>query len=193
MLQETAYADKKLYAKIGCMDRETYTSTKLQIHVYTDDQCSVKYDDGESNRFHSTRGYEINGYYFSTRVSFRPPFYSCQSCQIGEIADTFNKKFGNWYDDDYIAEHGRKENNGQNQDQRGDDDMYKDDYFQDDASAYMYANDDVGRNDDAGNNKNDDGNNKRNFDDDYYTDDGNRRVLEAAPGQLEVSCLRTMV
>ena len=169
MLQETAYAQTKLYAKIGCMDRETFTSTKLQLHVYTDAQCSVKYDDGESSKQHSSRGYEINGYFFSTRVTFRPPFYTCESCVETEISDTFNKQNSNWYDDDYISEHGKKSYNGNNENgedgaeeevEDDHDDYYGDDYFADDT--YMYANDDVNR--------------------------GNRKLMEfrAAPGQLEV-------
>jgi hypothetical protein len=174
MLQETAYAQKKLYAKIGCMDRETFTSTKLQLHVYTDAQCSVKFDDGETSKKHSSRGYEINGYYFATRVSFRPPFYTCDSCIQDAVSETFNKKNGNWYDDDYIAEHGKKEssssnsnnnNNGDGSENDADhDDYYGDDYFGDDT--YMYANDDVG---------------KRN-----RNRDRELKELTAAPGQLEV-------
>lgn len=207
MLQETGYSDQRLYAKIGCMERETYSSTKLQLHVYSDAQCSVPYDDGQTSRRHATKGYEINGYYFSTRVSFRPPFYACQACAPLAIAETFNKRNGNWYDDDYISEHGKKEGQNGNDDN---DDYYGDDYFNDDA--YMYANDDVARDDDArygggnddgqnddGNaNKDDDGNGNKgdddgqnddgnknnnrnnngyNFDDDYYKDDDNRRQL----------------
>jgi len=170
LLQETESAQQKLYAKIGCMDRETFTSTKLQLHVYTDSQCSVSYDDGETSKKHSSKGYEINGYYFSTRVSFRPPFYACQACSPDQVSDTFNKKNGNWYDDDYIAEHGSKNNNNdddkeENDDEEGDD-YYGDDYFGDDT--YMYANDDVARDDDGGNRQ-------------------LLKELKAAPGQLEVS------
>ena len=40
MLKETANDDAPLYAKIGCQHRGTYTSTKLQLIVYTDAQCS---------------------------------------------------------------------------------------------------------------------------------------------------------
>lgn len=202
LLQETEYSDTKLYAKIGCMERETFTSTKLQLHVYTDEQCSVPYEDGESGRYHSSKGYEINGYYFSTRVSFRPPFYSCQGCTPEAVSGTFNKRNGNWYDDDYISQHGKKQgqddDDGEGGDGNDDDDLYGDDYFNDDQ--YMNANDDVGRNDDGNNNNNnnaanDDGNNGNNqgynFNDDYYGDDGNRALrqlprLSAAPGQLEV-------
>jgi hypothetical protein len=140
LLQETEYASRKLYAKIGCMQRETFTSTKLQLHVYTDAQCSQPYDDGESSKRHATKGYEINGYYFSTRVSFRPPFYTCQDCAVEEVAETFNKKTGNWYDDDYITSHGKK--SSENADEKE-----GDDYFNDDA--YFYSNDDVAGSDDA--------------------------------------------
>ena len=33
MLQETADSGQPLYAKIGCMERETFTSTKLQLKL----------------------------------------------------------------------------------------------------------------------------------------------------------------
>lgn len=179
MLQETAYAETKLYAKIGCMDRETFTSTKLQLHVYTDAQCSVPYKDGQSSKHHSTKGYEINGYYFSTRVSFRPPFYSCQTCSPEVIAGSFNKKNGNWYDDDYISQNGKKQNGDNSNDK---DDYYADDYFNDDQNVYMNANDDVA-NDDVIDDNVGDGNQ-----DDFY----NRRLKNNSPeetgaGQLEVN------
>lgn len=96
MLQQTAYSDTKLYAKIGCLERDTYTSTKLRLHVYTDKQCSVPYDDGLSNE----KGYDINGYYFNSKVSFRPPFYSCATCKPTEISSSFSKRKTFWYDDD---------------------------------------------------------------------------------------------
>ena len=210
MLQETQYADTPLYAKIGCMERETFTSTKLSLHVYTDSQCSVSYDDGLSTRRHSTKGYEINGYTFPTRVSFRPPFYACQTCTPDSISETFNKKSGTWYDDDYISQFGSKQNNREKKDEEEeDDDYYQDDYANAD-DAYLAANDDVNNaNDDDNNNNgaNDDGKQNNNYyynqkkynygDDDYYGADddnsgGNRklqttRILKAAPGQLEVS------
>jgi hypothetical protein len=96
MLQQTAYSDTKLYAKIGCLERDTYTSTKLKLHVYTDKQCSEPYDDGQNN----SKGYDINGYYFNSKVSFRPPFYSCASCKPSEISSSFSKRKTFWYDDD---------------------------------------------------------------------------------------------
>jgi hypothetical protein len=192
MLQETSYADTQLYAKIGCMERETFTSTKLALHLYTDSQCSQSYDDGESSRRHSTKGYEINGYTFSTRVSFRPPFYTCQTCKPEMVSDTFNKAAGIWYDDDYISEHGQRQGNN-NDDENGDNgedgEDGDDDYYQDDLTddTYMAANDDV--------------NNQ--YADDYYNRDrrlgttgtskalalrveNKPRELTPADGQLEV-------
>jgi len=68
MLKETANSDVKLYAKIGCQHRNTYTSTKLQLIVYTDQQCSQVYggDDGEVNK----DGYDLDGYFLSNKVCF---------------------------------------------------------------------------------------------------------------------------
>jgi hypothetical protein len=174
LLQETAYADTMLYAKIGCMERETFTSTKLALHVYTDAQCSVPYEDGETSRRHAAKGYTINGYTFGTRVSFQPPFYSCETCAPEEISDTFNKKSGTWYDDDYISSYGTKQKNNEEED--GDEDA-ADDYYQDDYTddAYLAANDDINNDDGAYGG------------DDYYAgDDGRRNLVVAAPGQLEV-------
>lgn len=168
LLQETAYADQKLYAKIGCMERETFTSTKLQLHVYTDNQCSVAFDDGQTKRQHVGRGYDINGYSFGTKVSFRPPFYTCQTCNPEAVSDTFRRS-SYWYDDDYISEYGERRQNdddggGGNDDAQdanaaanddanggggGDDDNYyrNDDANDDGAANYYQANDDL--NDDA--------------------------------------------
>lgn len=102
LLQQTAYSDTKLYAKIGCLEKDSSTSTKLQLHVYTDKQCSTPYDDGlDSSKFR--KGYNINGYYFSSKVSFRPPFYSCMNCKPETIADSFSKRKTFWYDDDAAA------------------------------------------------------------------------------------------
>jgi len=164
MIQDTTNQDLQLYAKIGCMDRETYTSTKLQLHVYEDAQCSVPYDDGATSKRHSARGYEINGFYFSSRVSFRASFHTCQSCSPEQISDTFNKR--NWYDDDYISTYGSKVNDA--------DDSYKDD--DENNSAYMYANDDVGRDDDA-----------RYYANNDDSDDGNRLLLESEDIRFRVS------
>ncbi|CAB9503732.1 expressed unknown protein (Partial), partial [Seminavis robusta] len=45
MLQETIQNDSPLYAKIGCVDRETFTSTKLQLHLYLNKANGNWYDD----------------------------------------------------------------------------------------------------------------------------------------------------
>jgi len=121
--------------------------------MYTDQTCSTPYDDGFSGRRHSTKGYEVRGNLISSHVSFRPPFYTCEACRPDEISETFNKLAGNWYDDDYIAEHGSKRENQDDENQNdgnddGNDDgnaqnaqTYYDDYFADDG--YLAANDDV--------------------------------------------------
>ena len=67
MLKETAKSQNPLYAKIGCQHRGTYTSTKLQLIVYTDKQCSKVYG-GENNEANS-EGYDLNGYFLSNKVS----------------------------------------------------------------------------------------------------------------------------
>jgi hypothetical protein len=213
MLQETAYSEVPLYAKIGCMERETYTSTKLALHVYTDSQCSKLYDDGHTARRHATKGFTVNGYTFPTRVSFKPPFYTCDNCTPETISETFNKKSGTWYDDDYINQYGTKKSNSNNDgiDQDGDE---QDAYSTDDKSddAYLAANDDIYGNDDGNNQKQYSNNNGGNYyyyynknGDDYYKGDDDRRrgllggdeqapvqdedssrLLQAAEGQLEV-------
>jgi hypothetical protein len=66
MLKETAKSQYPLYAKIGCQHRGTYTSTKLQLIVYTDKQCSKVYG-GENNEANSD-GYDLNGYFLSNKV-----------------------------------------------------------------------------------------------------------------------------
>jgi hypothetical protein len=133
----------QLYAKIGCMERETFTSTKLQLRVYMDSQCSQPYDDGQTARQHATRGYKIGDGYLETKVSFRPPFYSCLSC-TPEISGTFNKKSGYWYDDDYISKSFNGNNNKNNQNNNANNNNNADDGANkayDDK--YMAANDDV--------------------------------------------------
>ena len=64
MIKETANYDVPLYAKIGCQHRDTYTSTKLHIIVYTDAQCSQGYG-GEIK----SDGYDLNGYFLSNKVN----------------------------------------------------------------------------------------------------------------------------
>lgn len=111
------------------MERETFTSTKLQLHLYTDAQCSKPFDDGESSKKHARKGYQIGDTTISTQVSFKVPFYSCMSCAPDEVSGTFNKRNGNWYDDDYISTYGMKQ--GDYGGDQGDD-------------KYMASNDDVG-------------------------------------------------
>ena len=128
-----------LYARIGCMERETFTSTKLQLHYYTDDQCSEPYEDGLTDQQHARKGYFVRPdnkyaqnynndnmddiYVVDTSVSFQVPFYKCQAC-AATVSGTFNKRNHNWYDDDYISQHGQKQyNNGDDayQNERDDD------------------------------------------------------------------------
>jgi hypothetical protein len=171
-LQEETETSIPLYAKVGCMERETFTSTKLQLHVYMDAQCSVPYDDGQTARYHANHGYLLKNeqeqeLLFSTKVNFRPPFYTCQSCNIEDISGTFNKQGGTWYDDAYISQNGQKQqknggnNNNDDQGQNGNDDNQEnddannddqannqDDYNHDDTyidDTYMSANDDIYR------------------------------------------------
>lgn len=140
MLQETADSGQPLYAKIGCMERETFTSTKLQLHLYTDAACSVHYDDGQSKKSHVKNGYDVNGLYFGTKVSFRPPFYTCQTCQPDGVSDSFRKSSSYWYDDDYITEYGKRRQYDDDGANRGDDDTYY--QYGDDAYDPNYQGDD---------------------------------------------------
>ena len=94
-----------LYAKIGCLERETYTSTKLWIHVYTDEQCSQAYDDGQTKNQRSRKGYHIDGYYFNAKVSFHPSFFACATCKPTSIADSFTLDATSWSDDDWIDDY----------------------------------------------------------------------------------------
>lgn len=149
-LGETANSDEPLYAKIGCQDRETFTSTKLALNVYTDAQCSEPYDDGKTTRYHSSKGYIVNGALISSTVSFRPPFYNCDGCQPEQISDTFNLLKVSWYDDDYISQHGEKqdyaaeEDDAAEEEEQNQQENQQDDYFNDDfADDYYSANDDV--------------------------------------------------
>ncbi|KAL7486211.1 hypothetical protein ACHAW6_011810 [Cyclotella cf. meneghiniana] len=201
MLKETANSDLKLYAKIGCQHRDTYTSTKLQLIVYKDAQCSRPFQNTEEDA--RKDGYVVNGYFLSNKVSFRPNFYSCQSCLPDEIADSFSKRYSHWYDDDYISRMGKKQKyqddavQAQQQYSSGNatngtddgayyqanDDIYANQYNQaDDAGGYN--NDDAAAGDDGGVNyyvNTDDGvyYNYKAHDDDFYgiDDDARRRGL----------------
>lgn len=123
-----------LYAKVGCRAKETFSSTAFQLFVFSDEKCTEPYDDGQTDQAHASRGYEINldKFYaanldedddnvkytdypvntlsFSSKVSFRPHFYSCQSCKPSKISDTFNKFSGTYYDDLFISNYGMTQN-----------------------------------------------------------------------------------
>jgi hypothetical protein len=93
------------------MERETFTSTKLQLHLYTDQQCSQQYQDGLSARQHAIRGYDLGGYRIPSKVTFKPDFYSCLTCTPEEISSTFNKVSSSWYDDDRMTSYSKNGNN----------------------------------------------------------------------------------
>lgn len=95
--------DTKLYARIGCLERENYMSTKLALHVYTDKKCSQPYDDGQTAEERKANGYMIANDYFQTDVTFRPPFYACESCSPQSL-DGFSKQDNTWFDDDASAQ-----------------------------------------------------------------------------------------
>lgn len=163
-LQETTPYGMRLYGKVGCRHRETFTSTKLQLYVYTDAQCSQHYDDGQTTRKHATRGYLIGDSVISTKVSFRPDFYSCLSCAPEQVAFTFNKNNSNWYDDDYIGTHGTSNK------QSNDDDLQSADDIANNATDDAAVDDQYySTNDDYQNYQGDDGSN----------DDGRNRILTA--------------
>ena len=84
------------------MERENHISTKLAIHIYTDKKCSQPYDDGQTTEERTTNGYIISDGYFKTGVTFRPPFYSCESCSPQSL-DGFSKQDNTWFDDDALA------------------------------------------------------------------------------------------
>ena len=136
MLKETANHQYPLYAKAGCQHRGTYTATKLQLLVYKDAQCSQPYGDEDD---WNGDGYDIDGYFLSNKVSFRPPFYSCQSCKPDQVASSFSKQYSPWYDDDYIAQMGERQKYNSND---ADDAQQQDDANQaDDGNAANYNDD----------------------------------------------------
>ena len=138
-LQNLQDSNQPLYAKIGCKERETFTSTQLALKVYTDNQCSEAYDDGKSSHYHSKKGYVVDGNLVSSKVSFKPPFYNCAGCEPDAISDTFNKLKGSWYDDDYISQNGERQEGNEQQQQNNQDDYFNDDFADD---VYVKANDD---------------------------------------------------
>lgn len=148
VLDETSNTGNPLYAKIGCQEKETLVSTRLQLYLYEDEACSVPY----------SNGYYVNGYTISSKISFRPPFYTCSTCTPEQISDSFTKDSKSWYDDDIIN------GGGVNQ---VPDDQYDDDDGYDDNKAI----DDIWKVDDQSN---------ANVDYGYFKadDDGNRRLLD---------------
>ena len=140
-LQSNQNSDQTLYAKIGCKERETFTSTRLALKLYTDNTCSEPYDDGKTSHYHSNRGYLVDGHFVSSKVSFRPPFYNCAGCEPEAISDTFNKWKASWYDDDYISEHGERQDGDDDDDDEEEEDKNQDDFFNDDFADDAYADD----------------------------------------------------
>jgi hypothetical protein len=91
-------SSQTLYAKIGCEDRKTVSSTKFVLRIYRDQSCSVPFNERFKSSF---QGKYINGYWMSTSVSFSPNFRKCQRCFPTQVASSFTRgKY--WYDDDYI-------------------------------------------------------------------------------------------
>ena len=141
--------------------------------------------------------YYLEQKYIYTQVSFRPPFYSCQSCTPEEISNTFTKQYSAWYDDDYISQNGQRQkyaNNNNNDDGAANNDdaannaddanaanddanaaayddanaaAADDGYYQAADDAYYQTNDDNYNYADDANAANDDANNNA-YDDGYY-------------------------
>eukprot|EP00957_Ditylum_brightwellii_P016768 1262051-Ditylum_brightwellii.AAC.1 len=110
MLHKTAYLEQKRFAKIVCnLKNNAMTSTKLQLLVFTDKPCSVSHNDGQSDNAHANNGYIINGYSFTTKVSFHPALYLCQYCSPAQISNSFSKSETAWYEDDYISKNEKKQ------------------------------------------------------------------------------------
>lgn len=169
-----------LYAKIGCQHRDTYTSTKLQLIVYKDKQCSQPYENDDENK--AKDGYYVGDYFVSNKVSFRPPFYSCQTCLPNQVSDTFSKEYTVWYDDEYIGANGQKAKGDGSEYYVKVDDINIDDqnnYFNEADDAPYVAQDDVVQF------------NYQDHDDAFYKmDDMNRRLLRtvtAKEGEVDAS------
>jgi hypothetical protein len=134
-LAESSNLNYPLYAKIGCQHRDTYTSTKLQLILYEDAQCSQPFENSDDMKVKD--GYYVGDYFMSNKVSFRPPFYNCQSCHPDAVSATFSKSATAWYDDDHISEFGTKYDN---EDEGNDDgNQYAN---HDDANGYYVKADD---------------------------------------------------
>lgn len=190
-LAESANLNYALYAKIGCQQRDTYTSTRLQLILYEDAQCSQPFENSEETKVKD--GYYVGDYFMSNKVSFRPPFYNCQSCRPDAVSDTFSKAETAWYDDDHISEFGSKNNNEDENDADDNangyyakaddytvDDQYN--YQQDDANGGNYvAQDDVVQY------------NYQQHDDDFYQmDDANRRLRSVMKREAAVDASHSL-
>jgi len=99
-LPEPVYtsSDRPLYAKIGCEDHKSASSKRFSLHIYSDNNCTISYDEGFSKR---RNGKYINGYWMSTSISFNPGFYECKGCNPAQVAESF-KQENFWRDDDYL-------------------------------------------------------------------------------------------
>ncbi len=189
-LAESANLNYAIYAKIGCQQRDTYTSTRLQLILYEDAQCSQPFENSEENKVKD--GYYVGDYFMSNKVSFRPPFYNCQSCSPDAVSETFSKSETAWYDDDYISEYGTKNNNEDEDDANYDDAngyyVKADDYtvddqynYQDDGNGNYVAQDDVVKY------------NYQQHDDAFYQmDDGNRRLRKVMAKEAAVDASHSL-
>ena len=88
------------------MEREAFTTTKLRLHLYSDEDCTALYDDNRSDSIRGIKGYNLNGTYFNPFVSFSPPFYTCSTCKPQFISQYFTKDYTYWIDDD-AAQNGK--------------------------------------------------------------------------------------
>ena len=157
VLQQSTQSSQVLYAKIGCMEKETYTFTRLRLHLYTDKYCTEEFNDGMTDSLRGIKGYNINGSYFNPHVGFRPPFYSCTTCKPNDISYYFTKDGSYWLDDDAAAK-------GQISY------MYFDDWIDD----YELMDDGYKK---VNNNVNNERKYEKDDDDDFYTVDDDRRIL----------------
>lgn len=190
-LAESSNLNYPLYAKIGCQHRDTYTSTRLQLILYEDAQCSQPFENSEENKVKD--GYYVGDYFMSNKVSFRPPFYTCQSCSPDSVSETFSKSNTVWYDDDHIAEFGTK---------YGEEDNNANANY-DDANGYYVKADDYTFDDQYGNQNYANGNyvaqddvvkyNYQQHDDAFYQmDDANRRLRKVMTKDVAVDASHSL-
>lgn len=129
----------------------------------------------------------------SNKVSFRPPFYTCQSCSPDSVSETFSKSNTVWYDDDHIAEFGTK---------YGEEDNNANANY-DDANGYYVKADDYTFDDQYGNQNYANGNyvaqddvvkyNYQQHDDAFYQmDDANRRLRKVMTKDVAVDASHSL-